>query len=212
MECSRYSESGRRSTPVRKNIFKKLEEVLDTDAIIATNGSTIIISELAAELDHKERCVSLYFPVSHPDARILVTGPASQPEITFTSEPTLPQDEVLARLLFGRNAGSLTAAQSLQIAQTIAQFSGGGGGVLDQMRRSLGMDSLDVGTNSAGTGGQVGLGRRINERIYMGVQQGTTPNSSQVTVDVDVTKNIRLQGATGANGNTSVGIGAQWDY
>lgn len=145
-------------------------------------------------------------------ARILVTGPASQPEITFTSEPTLPQDEVLARLLFGRNAGSLTAAQSLQIAQTIAQFSGGGGGVLDQMRRSLGMDSLDVGTNSAGTGGQVGLGRRINERIYMGVQQGTTPNSSQVTVDVDVTKNIRLQGATGANGNTSVGIGAQWDY
>lgn len=144
-------------------------------------------------------------------ARILVTGPASQPDITFTSEPTLPQDEVLARLLFGRNAGSLTAAQSLQIAQTIAQFSGGGG-VLDQMRRSLGVDSLDVGTNAAGTGGQVGLGRRLNDRIYMGVQQGTTPNSSQVTVDVDVTRNIRLQGATGANGNTSVGIGAQWDY
>lgn len=144
-------------------------------------------------------------------ARILVTGPASQPEITFTSEPTLPQDEVLARLLFGRNAGSLTAAQSLQIAQTIAQFSGGGG-VLEQMRRSLGVDSLDVGTNAAGTGGQVGLGRRINDRIYMGVPQGTTPNSSQVTVDVDVTKNIRLQGATGADGNTSVGIGAQWDY
>ncbi|MFG1393280.1 translocation/assembly module TamB domain-containing protein [Xanthobacter agilis] len=144
-------------------------------------------------------------------ARILVTGPASQPEITFTSEPTLPQDEVLARLLFGRNAGSLTAAQSLQIAQTIAQFSGGGG-VLDQMRRTLGVDSLDVGTNSAGTGGQVGLGRRINDRLYMGVRQGTTPSSSQVTVDMDVTKNIRLQGATGADGATSVGIGAQWDY
>ncbi|MGR7997595.1 translocation/assembly module TamB domain-containing protein [Xanthobacter sp. ZOL 2024] len=144
-------------------------------------------------------------------ARILVTGPASRPDITFTSTPTLPQDEVLARLLFGRNAGSLTATQSLQIAQTIAQFSGGGG-VLDQMRRTLGVDSLDVGMNSAGTGGQVGLGRRINDRIYMGVKQGTTPNSSQVTVDVDVTRNIRLQGATGADGSTSVGIGAQWDY
>lgn len=144
-------------------------------------------------------------------ARILVTGPASRPDITFTSTPTLPQDEVLARLLFGRNAGSLTAAQSLQIAQTIAQFSGGGG-VLDQMRRKLGVDSLDVGMNSAGTGGQVGVGRRINDRIYMGVKQGTTPNSSQVTVDVDVTRNIRLQGATGADGSTSVGIGAQWDY
>ena len=72
IECTRYTESGRRSTPLRKNIFKKLEEILEVDAIIATNGSTIIISELAADLQHKERCVSLYFPVSHPDARILV--------------------------------------------------------------------------------------------------------------------------------------------
>ena len=71
IECTRYSESGRRSTPLRKNIFKRLEEILEIDAIIASNGSTVIISELAADLNHKERCVSLYFPVSHPDARIL---------------------------------------------------------------------------------------------------------------------------------------------
>ena len=44
----------------KEKYFKKLEEVLDTDAIIATNGSTVIISELAADLDHKERCVSFY--------------------------------------------------------------------------------------------------------------------------------------------------------
>ncbi|MFG1479403.1 translocation/assembly module TamB domain-containing protein [Xanthobacter sp. V4C-4] len=144
-------------------------------------------------------------------ARILVSGPASQPDITFSSTPTLPQDEVLARLLFGRTAGSLTAAQTLQVAQALAQFSSGGG-VMNQMRKTLGVDSLDVGANSAGTGAQVGMGRRINDRIYMGVRQGTTPNSSAVTVDVDITKNIRLQGATGADGNTSVGIGAQWDY
>jgi len=145
-------------------------------------------------------------------ARILVTGPASKPEITFASTPTLPQDEVLSRLLFGRSAGALTAGQTLQVAQAMAQFSSGGGGVVNQMRRSLGLDSLEVGTNAAGTGGQVGLGRRINDRIYMGVKQGTTPGSSQVTVDVDVTKNIRLQAATGADGSTSVGVGAQWDY
>lgn len=145
-------------------------------------------------------------------AQILVTGLASKPDITFTSTPTLPQDEVLSRLMFGRSAGTLTAGQAVQVAQTIAQFSGGGPGVMDKMRRSLGVDSLDVGTNAAGTGGQVGIGKRLNDRIYMGVKQGTTPNSSQVTVDVDITKNIRLQGATGADGAAEVGIGAQWDY
>ena len=94
IECTRYTESGRRSTPLRKNIFKKLEEILDEDAIIATNGSTIIISELASELEHKERCVSLSFPVSHPDARILeiVSG-------MYTSEEVYQKMEIFARLI-----------------------------------------------------------------------------------------------------------------
>ncbi len=94
IECSRYSESGRRSTPLRKNIFKKLEEVLDEDAIIATNGSTVIISELAADLDHKERCVSLYFPVSHPDARILEISSGM-----YTSKEVYQKMEVFAQLI-----------------------------------------------------------------------------------------------------------------
>lgn len=144
-------------------------------------------------------------------AQILVSGPASRPQVTFSSTPALPQDEVLSRLLFGRSAGALNAGQALQIAQTIAQFSGGAG-VLEQMRRSLGVDSLDVGVNSAGTGAQVGIGRRLNDRMSVGVRQGTTPGSSQVTVDVDITRNIRVQGATGADGTAEVGIGAQWDY
>jgi len=94
IECTRYSESGRRSTPLRKNIFKRLEEILEIDAIIASNGSTVIISELAADLDHKERCVSLYFPVSHPDARILeiVSG-------MYTSEEVYHKMEMFARLI-----------------------------------------------------------------------------------------------------------------
>src|SRR5690554_8037036 len=94
IECTRFSESGRRSSPVRKNIFKKLEEVLDTDAIIATNGSTVIISELAAELEHKDRCVSLYFPVSHPDARILEISSG-----IYTSEEVYHKMEIFAKLI-----------------------------------------------------------------------------------------------------------------
>ncbi|MDO5523887.1 MAG: 3-hydroxyacyl-CoA dehydrogenase family protein, partial [Bacteroidia bacterium] len=94
IECTRFSETGRRSTPLRKNIFKILEDILEPDAIIATNGSTVIISELAADLAHKERCVSLYFPVSHPDARILeiVKG-------MYTSEEVYNKMEIFAQLI-----------------------------------------------------------------------------------------------------------------
>ncbi len=83
IEATRYSETGRRSTPVRKGIFKKLEETLEKDAIIATNGSVVIISELSSELEYKDRCVSLYFPVGHPDAKILeiVSGMHTSEEV-----------------------------------------------------------------------------------------------------------------------------------
>ncbi|GLK72457.1 translocation/assembly module TamB domain-containing protein [Ancylobacter dichloromethanicus] len=144
-------------------------------------------------------------------ARVLVSGPASRPVISFSSTPTLPQDEVISRLLFGRSAGSLNGGQAIQLAQTVAQFSGGAS-ALENVRRSLGVDSLELGADAEGTGGQVGLGRRLNDNIYLGVRQGTSAGSSRVTVDVDVTKNIRLQGATGADGAAEVGIGAQWDY
>ena len=89
----------------------------------------------------------------------------------------------------------------------MVQFSGGGAGVLDNVRRSLGVDSLEVDAT-----GQVGIGKRLNDRVYVGARQGPTTSSGKVTVDVDVTRNIRLQGAAGADGAAELGIGAQWDY
>jgi translocation and assembly module TamB len=34
-------------------------------------------------------------------AKIVIGGTRSTPQVSFTSTPTLPQDEVLSRLLFG---------------------------------------------------------------------------------------------------------------
>ena len=140
-------------------------------------------------------------------ASIIVSGRASAPEVSFSSSPTLPQDEVLSRILFGRSVSTLNTSQALQVAQAIAQFSGGGPGVLDNVRRSLGVDSLEVDTS-----GNVGIGKRLNDRVYVGARQGPTTASGKVTVDVDVTRNIRLQGAVGADGSNELGLGAQWDY
>jgi translocation and assembly module TamB len=144
-------------------------------------------------------------------ATVHITGHASAPQISFTSTPNLPQDEVLARLLFGKPAGALTPGQAIQLARTIAQFSGSGTHPLDDVRRSLGISSLDIGTGANGTGGQVGVGKRLNDNVYLGVSQGTTTGSGQVSVDVDVMKNIKVTGKAGATGG-EVGIGAEWDY
>ena len=72
IECIRYNdETGERSIDLRKKAFKEIEKVVSSEAIIATNATTVIISELASELEHNERCVSLHFPAAHSDANIL---------------------------------------------------------------------------------------------------------------------------------------------
>ena len=83
-------------------------------------------------------------------AEVRIGGTASAPTVKLTSQPQLPQDEILARVLFGQSLGQVTAAQGLQIAQIAGSLATGGGpGVLDTIRRGLGLDVLSFGKSSS---------------------------------------------------------------
>ncbi len=144
-------------------------------------------------------------------AKIIVSGPADQPAFAFTSEPQLPQDEVLSRLLFARASGSLSPFQAVQLAQAAAQFAGGGGDdTFERLRKSLGVDNLDI---QMGEGGPtVGASRYISDNVSVGVKVGTKPEDSGVSVGIDLTKRLKLQAETGADGSAAVGLGAEWEY
>ncbi|MDR2927621.1 MAG: hypothetical protein LBV41_05410 [Cytophagaceae bacterium] len=72
IEAIRYNDhTGMRSIEMRKQVFHDIEAVVAQDAIIATNATTVVISELASELKHPERCISLHFFVTSPEARII---------------------------------------------------------------------------------------------------------------------------------------------
>ena len=49
------------SRELRKNVFRKIESVVSRDAIIASNTSTLMISDLAQALDYPDRAVGLHF-------------------------------------------------------------------------------------------------------------------------------------------------------
>ena len=83
-------------------------------------------------------------------AIIRITGTATQPAVKLSSQPQLPQDEILARVLFGTSVSSISPAQGLEIAQAAAALaSGGDPGVLDKIRSGLGLDRLTFGSTSA---------------------------------------------------------------
>jgi translocation and assembly module TamB len=143
-------------------------------------------------------------------ARIAVTGSAIQPAFTITSQPSLPDDEILSRILFQRPSGSLSAFQAIELANAVATLSGNGD-AFERLRKTLGVDSLDISTSTTG-GALVGATRAINDRISVGVTSGARPQDNGVNVDLDVTRHIRLQAGVDASGGSSAGVGAEWEY
>jgi 3-hydroxybutyryl-CoA dehydrogenase len=54
----------------RKEVFKNIEKHVAPETIIATNSTTIAITELSSDLKYKDRCVSLHFITSAPGAKM----------------------------------------------------------------------------------------------------------------------------------------------
>jgi translocation and assembly module TamB len=82
--------------------------------------------------------------------RIIVEGPATEPTVSFSSSPELPEDEVLAQLIFGVDLASITPFQAVQLASAVATLSGRGGGLLDDIRGDAGLADLDLTTDEGG--------------------------------------------------------------
>jgi len=143
-----------------------------------------------------------------------VTGPASQPTFALSSIPSLPQDEIVAQMLFGKNTSQLSSIEAIQLAQAVAELSGkggSGGGVLDFTRNLLGLDVLRVESDAAG-GPAVGAGKYVTDDVYVGVKQGTTAGSGTVGVEVELTPHISLKSDVGQTGESDIGVNFKWDY
>jgi translocation and assembly module TamB len=161
-----------------------------------------------------------------------ITGVADAPQFELTSVPQLPQDEILARLLFGESAGQLTALQAAQIGAAVVTLTGVGTGLnpLVEIQKHLGLDRLSVGSNDTGVpgstqnnGATIEAGRYVTSRIFVDVKQNTT-GATQLQVAVDLTSKLKLQtqvgtGTATVQGTTpdndpgsSVGLSYRFEY
>lgn len=144
-------------------------------------------------------------------ASVVVDGPADAPAIRFLSSPELPEEEVVARLLFGRGLTTLTPIQAAQLASAVATLTGkGGSGVVDRLRKSFGLDDFDVSASESGAAA-VRAGKYLSENVYVDLKLGTA-DESEVSINLDLTPNVTVRGRTSASGDTGVGIHYERDY
>lgn len=147
-------------------------------------------------------------------AKVAVTGRVSEPEIKLSSEPELPADEVLSRVLFDKQTSQLSALQAIQLAQSAAELAGigGGPGLLDTVRSAVGVDRLEFTSGADGGPGGVAAGRYLSDDVYVGVEQDAGRGGTRARVELDVTDNVQVEADVGGSGEGRVGLKFEWEY
>lgn len=142
---------------------------------------------------------------------VTIAGQANSPEITFSSNPELPQDEVLARLIFRRSLASLSPFQAAQLALSVATLTGrADDSLLSRTREAMGLDDLDFRVNSDGET-ELRAGRAISETVYTGVGV-TSDGRGEVTINLDLTPSVTLRGRADTEGGSGIGLFFERDY
>lgn len=142
---------------------------------------------------------------------VRIDGPAGDPVVSFSSSPELPQEEVLARLLFGRGLQNISVLQAAQLANAVATLAGrGGDGIVGRLRKSFGLDDFDVTTDATGST-VLRAGKYISENVYTEVEIGQD-GKSEINLNLDVRPGITVTGRVGEDGQTGLGVFVEKDY
>lgn len=144
-------------------------------------------------------------------AVIKVEGTAAKPEISLTSTPQLPQDEVLSRVLFGSSAAQLSPFEAAQLASALAALAGGGGfDVIGNVRELAGLDRLTIGGTEV-TGVTVAGGKYLTNDVYVELIGGGREGGA-VQVEWRVRKNLSLVSRIAGSGESKLSVRWRRDY
>ncbi len=142
---------------------------------------------------------------------VTLAGQADSPEITFSSVPELPQDEVLARLIFRRALATLSPFQAAQLALSVATLTGRAeNSILSRTRQAMGLDDLDFTVDEQGNT-QLRAGRALGDRVYSDVSIDST-GRGEVSINLNLSPSVTLRGRADSEGGSGVGLFFERDY
>jgi translocation and assembly module TamB len=144
-----------------------------------------------------------------------VAGRAFNPQITFSSTPGLPQDEIMSRILFGSSVTNISAIQAVQLAASLNSLRGSGGGLnpMGKLRSATGISRLRIlGADEAtGRGTALAAGPNITDDNY--VELVTDARGFTATqLEVSLMPWLSLLSQAGGSGVTNFNLRVRKNY
>lgn len=147
-------------------------------------------------------------------AHLRLIGPLRAPELKLSSEPPLPSDEVLSRLLFGQSMNRISPLQAIQLAQTLSAMRGGKSlDLLGATRKLLKIDQLEVkqsGEKNDQT--SIAAGKYLRDDVYLEVERSLGPGGTKASIEWEFLPRFSLETEIGLDAESGIGINWKWDY
>ena len=147
--------------------------------------------------------------------RVNIRGTGQNPDISFSSTPALPQDEIMARILFGNSIGELSAIQAVQLAASLNNLRGGSGGLnpLGVLQSATGLDRLRILGADEVTGREmaVAFGQYITNDVYVEIVTDARGYTA-TQLEISLTPALSVLSQIGTSGTSNVNIRYKKDY
>jgi len=144
-----------------------------------------------------------------------IAGSAENPEIAFSSTPSLPQDEIMARILFGNSIGELTPIQAVQLASSLNGLRGGGGGLnpLGVLQSSVGIDRLRIlgADKDTGRSTSIAAGHYISNDVYVEIVTDARGYTA-TQLEISLTPALSVLSSVSSFGSSNVNVRYRKDY
>lgn len=145
--------------------------------------------------------------------QVFLTGPARDFRLSLASVPSLPQDELLSLILFGRSLRQISPFQAVRLAQAAAQMSGIQGvslDFLDSIKSGLGLREVEVGRDDDDNTA-VGVGGYVGGKYYVRTQRNVS-GQDRTRVEIQLTPTISVETEVGSDSRQGGGVSWRHDY
>lgn len=147
-------------------------------------------------------------------ATVRLEGELDTIAMKLESSPSLPQDEILSHILFGKDLARISPVQAIQLARVATMFNKDLGGLrfFSGNVSISGIDRIDLRTGEKIDDAAVGLGKYFTDSVYVEVEQGTTSDSGRISVEVELSPQLSIKGDVDARDRSGLGLFWRKDY
>ncbi|GEM_PF-1854745 len=150
------------------------------------------------------------------DAILIINGLANDPSFRLRSNPPLPEDEILSRILFGKDMASITGLQALELGlalRSMMDSEGSGRDLMGKARSFLNVDQLELRESGDAAGStELVAGRQINNKLYLEVNQSLRTPGTSIILEYEIRRNFSITTETGTHILPGIGVNWKRDY